>query len=304
MTYIITNTSVSVFINGEERTLTSDHPAFKAVVSAIKKDDEQGVINLLNTKKRIEDFGEGRVTYKDGVVYYEGEAINNYLTKKIVKLQSEGFTVKPLLNFLDNLQDNPSYRAREELYKFLEYGNLPITEDGYFIAYKKVRDDFKDIFSGKFDNSVGSVCEMPRKDVDDDSDRTCSAGLHFASKEYMSHYGSGSANKVVALKINPADVVSIPRDYNNTKGRCCRYEVVSVLGESNSFKSLEDTPIFDQPLSTTTKNPYGVKGITYVESRGKYKVQRTTRGVGSRHIGYFETLEEAKAVAREKVPQD
>jgi hypothetical protein len=28
------------------------------------------------------------------------------------------------------------------------------------------------------------------------------------------------------LKINPADVVSIPTDYNGAKGRCCKYEVV------------------------------------------------------------------------------
>ena len=27
------------------------------------------------------------------------------------------------------------------------------------------------------------------------------------------------------VKINPADVVAIPTDYNNTKGRCCKYVV-------------------------------------------------------------------------------
>ena len=32
------------------------------------------------------------------------------------------------------------------------------------------------------------------------------------------------------LKINPADVVSIPADYNATKGRACRYEVLGELG--------------------------------------------------------------------------
>jgi hypothetical protein len=29
------------------------------------------------------------------------------------------------------------------------------------------------------------------------------------------------------LKVNPADVVAIPADYNNTKGRACKYEVVA-----------------------------------------------------------------------------
>ena len=35
---------------------------------------------------------------------------------------------------------------------------------------------------------------------------------------------------MVILKINPRDVVSIPTDYNNTKGRTCRYEVVGEVG--------------------------------------------------------------------------
>jgi hypothetical protein len=32
------------------------------------------------------------------------------------------------------------------------------------------------------------------------------------------------------LKISPADVVSIPSDYNGAKGRCMRYEVVAEVG--------------------------------------------------------------------------
>jgi hypothetical protein len=32
------------------------------------------------------------------------------------------------------------------------------------------------------------------------------------------------------VKVNPRDVVSIPSDYNDSKGRTCRYEVVGELG--------------------------------------------------------------------------
>lgn len=35
------------------------------------------------------------------------------------------------------------------------------------------------------------------------------------------------------VKINPADVVSIPRDYNNTKGRCWTYEVVDEIARES-----------------------------------------------------------------------
>jgi hypothetical protein len=45
----------------------------------------------------------------------------------------------------------------------------------------------------------------------------------------MSSFGSygGGSDRIVIVKINPMDVVSIPKDYNNAKGRCCRYIVVN-----------------------------------------------------------------------------
>jgi hypothetical protein len=77
------------------------------------------------------------------------------------------------------------------------------------------------------DNSVGRVVEMERNTVDDRAENTCSTGLHFCSQHYLSHFGGA---RTMILKINPRDVVSIPSDYNDSKGRACRYEVVGELG--------------------------------------------------------------------------
>jgi hypothetical protein len=72
---------------------------------------------------------------------------------------------------------------------------------------------------------VGDVVEQKRNEVDDIRDNVCSNGLHFCSMSYLPHYMGGNG-RVVIVKINPADVVSIPSDYNNAKGRCCKYVVV------------------------------------------------------------------------------
>jgi hypothetical protein len=79
------------------------------------------------------------------------------------------------------------------------------------------------------DNSVGKTVEMERNTVDDNASNTCSTGLHFCSLSYLDHFG-GSDSRVMVLKINPRDVVSIPADYNATKGRACRYEVIDEIG--------------------------------------------------------------------------
>ena len=43
-------------------------------------------------------------------------------------------------------------------------------------------------------------------------------------------FRSFSGERVMILKINPRDVVSIPTDYNDSTGRCCRYEVIGEVG--------------------------------------------------------------------------
>jgi hypothetical protein len=113
----------------------------------------------------------------------------------------------------------------------LEKNSLPITPDGHFLAYKKVRYDYKDCHSGTMDNSVGQVVEMERNSVDDDKDRTCSTGLHFCSRDYLNHFGG---ERLVIVKVNPRDVVSIPSDYNGAKGRACRYEVVDEIDKDRA----------------------------------------------------------------------
>jgi len=141
---------------------------------------------------------------------------------------------------------NPSMQSQRELYDFLQHENLPITEDGYFLAYKAVRSDFKDKYRGVFDNSVGNVCEMQRAKVDDDRARGCSDGLHAGALSYVASYGSVEAgDNIVIVKINPADVVSVPTDCNCQKLRTCRYEVVGLYeGE------------LQRPLYQTTENSY------------------------------------------------
>ena len=48
----------------------------------------------------------------------------------------------------------------------------------------------------------------------------------------------------MVVKINPRDVVSIPEDYDNAKGRCCRYEVVGVYNDDvQNTDGLSNKPV-------------------------------------------------------------
>ena len=126
------------------------------------------------------------------------------------------------IRFLDNLAQNPDQRMQEQLYGFLKHTDVKINEDGMVLAYKAVSHNFKDIHSNTFDNSVGAVVEMPRDEVDDDPENTCSRGLHVAAASYIPQYGRKEyQHRVVQVLINPKDFVSIPVDYNFAKARVC-----------------------------------------------------------------------------------
>jgi predicted RNase H-like nuclease (RuvC/YqgF family) len=47
-------------------------------------------------------------------------------------------------------------------------------------------------------------------------------------------YAKGFGEKLVEVLVNPADVVCVPVDYNGTKMRVCRFEVVAECQEMNT----------------------------------------------------------------------
>lgn len=231
------------------KVIDSSNSYFNKVVDALRNGDNEEAVKYLTgfsqVKQVFEDkgYGEGvRIEY--GVVYYNDLVIENALTKRILRMLDEGFDIQPLCLFMENLMQNPSSSAVNELYLFLEANDLSITSDGHFLAYKSVNDNFTSIHDGKTDNSIGSKPSMPRNMVDDNRERTCSKGLHFASLDYCKHHFVG--DRILALKINPKDVVSIPSDYNNQKGRACTYEIIAEV--TDEVKKENRDPLSEQAV--------------------------------------------------------
>lgn len=239
---MVSETSVSFTgINGGNHVISTGHPnndrirdlmretqaAFRGGNAAEGSRLWQELTDLADIPAFIEKSTSGRVTVKDGDVYFDDEVLHNAITRRILWTIEQKYDPEPYMLFLDNLMDNPSKRAVEELFGFMEACNMGITEDGHLIAYKRVRPNYNDIHSNSISNAVGQKPSMRRNRVDDNKDRTCSQGLHFCSFSYLPHFSSGgNGEHVMILKLNPRDVVSIPSDYNDAKGRACLYEVI------------------------------------------------------------------------------
>lgn len=229
---ILSDNTLSVIIDSKVYQVDRSHPAWEEIKDAINSDTttDDELINLMSPgeyiRTTLQTSSKTYIDIRDGVLYYGDEAVHSTLGLKVIDMIREGFDIEPWINFAENVYANPFQQAREELYSFLEKANLPITNDGCFIAYKKVNSDYKDMFSGRFDNSIGQVLEMPRELVDNDRNHHCSYGFHFCSEEYLKSFGG---SHVMLVKINPRDVVSIPNDYDFAKGRTCKYEVIAEI---------------------------------------------------------------------------
>ena len=219
--------NLTLILNNKAHQVLPDHINYKMILEALPTATNDELLELVDIETAVANFSQGQVEVKNGRVLFEGEEVHGSISKRILEFMSKGLPFEPLVKFLENLMNNPSMQSQTELYDFLEHENLPITEDGYFLAYKAVSKDFKDKWRGAFDNRVGQVCEMRRAKVDDNRGRGCSAGLHAGALNYVASYGSvDDGDHIVIVKINPEDVVSVPSDCNCEKLRTCKYEVV------------------------------------------------------------------------------
>lgn len=244
--FMFVDGNLTVVLKNKSHQVLPDHLNYKMIMEALPTASEDELLGMVDVETAVASFSDGRVTVENGVVKFDGDEVHGSISKRILEFMKNGLPFEPLVQFLHNVMENPSMQSQRELYDFLEHENLPITEDGYFLAYKAVRSDFKDKYRGVFDNSVGQVCEMVRAKVDDNREVGCSQGLHAGALSYVASYGSvESGDKIVIVKINPKDVVSVPKDCDCQKLRTCRYEVVGL------YEGELDRPMYSADYSNS-----------------------------------------------------
>jgi hypothetical protein len=127
---------------------------------------------------------------------------------------------------------------------------------------------------------IGDELRMDRGKVDDRRENTCSFGFHFASLKYASTWTRHDA--LLLMKIDPADIVSIPNDYGNQKGRTCAYMVAGVHLENetatrfygdNEVEEAFDSPVYDDGLTEDEEHRW----LVYDEFYGAVIASFTTR---------------------------
>lgn len=264
ISYIYTADNISAFINGKPFVIHKSNPKFKDIFEGLKSGlSEQALFDLFDEAEALVRYcnkvqsSMGVVREEHGVVYVHGVPASGPIVEKIRQFKSEGLDPQPLLNYFERLQKNPSYRAVQELYTFLERENLPITPDGYILAYKAITNNWYDKHTGKISNALGTVVTIPRNTVSDDCNVGCGAGLHAGSlayvKSFAQGYGTPNGDRIIIVEIDPADVVSIPADSGYSKMRVCKYKVVATYSGPlpEAYVNNPSNPYADQDTEST-----------------------------------------------------
>jgi len=261
--WITTDKHVTGIINGKDFAVARDNAKANDIIRALNDTGtpDECLLRMISAVEAIKEYSNGQLVVEGNVVKYQGTVLAPVLAARLLDCIKNKIPYGYLLSFIQKMFSNPSRRATQELYAFLEHKNLPITPRGTFLAYKAINNDWHDKHSGKFSNAVGNTLRMPRNTVDDDATVGCSMGFHAGSLEYVQSfawdYGTEGGDRIVIVEIDPMDVVSVPFDCECQKLRTCCYKVVDVFqGElppvavcDNSYDDAsdpDDYPEFDE----------------------------------------------------------
>lgn len=245
-----TNNGITIFTNDGPIEVPTHSLKFQLIINEINGECRDKVIEDLANQgenQMVANFSSGRVTYEEGKLTAKGIGIPESIVSRVRRIVESGINnVKPWVYFLDKLIDNPSRASVESLYDWLEYQGLPLAEDGDVLGYKSVGEDYYSHTSGstpliqgtedngRILNSVGSTIEMARNQVDDNRDHGCSHGLHIGNYDYACSFGGGGS-RLLVVKFDPSDAVSVPHCSSHQKLRVAKYTVVKDITATKTF---------------------------------------------------------------------
>lgn len=249
--------SLAIFYSdGESETIPEAHVSFKPIIEKLisgtaTDEDIRDLTGVLKTVARKMSALSERVSVDGKEVYFDGDPLRGEISDIIKRMFEEGKALdfKPLVNFLEKAKTNPSLKSIDDLYRWIRNGDLVIDPDGDIVAYKAVRVNSKgenesihagsafvngEEVTGHIPNIPGSVVSMARSQVNDNEFETCSYGLHAGTYAYANQFAGwqgGETTRLILVKINPRDVVSVPNDHNDAKMRVSRYTVLTQIEE-------------------------------------------------------------------------
>ena len=252
--------NIHIILDGVSYLIPTDHRNYSKIDEAL----EAGNLDVLrepttlSVGRAIQDFLGVDFEIRGGELFYRSKPYNRQLGEEILKQVEKGYEPAPMLRFLEKCELNPHPRSVDDLFRWMQNVGLAMADDGDILGFKyvtRVTENnfpelwnkgirFTDSHSKTFNYNPGETPEMPRRDVEFNPSKGCSAGLHVGTLSFVKGH-----DDILLVKLNPADVVSVPTECSDQKLRCCRFYVIQ---EFDPNSELFDDSGFSEPVVSTT----------------------------------------------------
>jgi len=238
--YHILANRIVISCDGDRSTIAADdEKRYKAAIAAIKADNHDKLMDLAFPRRGVQKYSMHDMDVKNGNLTHKGKKVEPYLAKIIIKLKDQGLPYEYLLKFWERLALNPEPSSINQLYKFLEHNEIPITPDGYIMAWKSVTSDMLDHHSRRVKYQLGQITKMDRSKVVCDPRQACGPGLHVGSYSFAKGFSNGI---LLEILVDPKDVVSVPNDSSHQKCRVCQLYVSAVCDKKRDQTKVSSPP--------------------------------------------------------------
>lgn len=212
-----------VLSNGNTISIDGNDERYEQVKEALWKEDLEAALDAADKTTVIREWSKNNIQIKRGQLYVHNKLMKGSVVDHIIQAFENDRPFEKYVNFYMKLLQNPSDNSINQLLPFMKHNDIEVDENGNIIAWKFVRKNYMDCYTGRIRNRVGDEPWMPRNDVVADRNKTCSAGYHVCAKSYL---GYGNNHRFMKVLIDPVNVVSVPTDYNGAKMRVCSYKVI------------------------------------------------------------------------------
>ena len=101
--------TLTIIIGQESFTVATDHPNYFNILNSLEDRNADHLKELIDVPTSVQNYSEGNIRIQEGLFLYEGEELHNTLTERLMKLMVAGHPYQYIVNFLDNLMDNPLF---------------------------------------------------------------------------------------------------------------------------------------------------------------------------------------------------
>jgi hypothetical protein len=222
--HLITAQLITFVAYGITYKVQKAHPNFNEIKELLESGKTRAAVTAYN--KGLKKEAVSGFLVKDNSFYYKGQILPEVFAEMYKEGMGNNGKFSSVKQFFDNIISNPKQMCVDDLARFMKNQKMPITSRGTFLAYKRVRSNFRDTHSGTMDNTPGQIVSMDRELTDSNSNQECSSGLHVCAHSYLSEFVD---SQTIVVEVNPKNVVAVPHGYSGAKMRVCEFKSLMTL---------------------------------------------------------------------------